>query len=253
MGRERRDDEKLDENAEMFDEEETTDRRSFLKQAGMIGGGALVAMAGLAASAGAQQDIRLGPEGRMRTIDPRQLSAVQLKVASQEQYAQAFARLREMGATQQADRRWAEAMAGMSPGDRVGGVAVLELRQRFRNVPNLGENLVVLFSLLAAGKEQLKDVGEQAAGLGCGSGCGGNCLAPVAGGLGCGSGCGGNCAGADAGGVFCGGGCQMAGLRQVTFDREGTALEGVQLRGLDLKSMAAAMQNADRAFSQVFG
>ena len=103
---ERRDDDMTDEP-----NEEKTDRRSFLRQAGMIGGGALAAMAGLAASAGAQQDIRLGPEGRMRTIDPTRLPTLRSRGASTEQFAEVFAKLKANRDEIVMSREVAEAMA----------------------------------------------------------------------------------------------------------------------------------------------
>lgn len=238
--------------------EEKTDRRSFLKQAGMIGGGALAAMAGLAASAGAQQDIRLGPEGRMRTIDPGRFPILQRSQgASAEQFAEVFAKLKGNRDEIVMSREVAEAMADMSPTDRVGAVAILELRQRFKGAPNLGENLIVLFSLLGAGMSNIEGIDPRGMGNGCGDGCGNGCgtgcMSPVAAGFICGNGCGNNCMGAEAAGLMCGGGCAATGLREIGFDREGAALEGVRLKGLDMQATAAAMQNAERAFRQVFG
>lgn len=240
---------------ETIDESEgKTDRRNFLKQAGMIGGGALAAMAGFTIAADAQIETRPIPR---RTTQGLQLPQLRTRGASAEQFAEVFKRLREAGATERADRRWAEAMGNLSPTDRIAGVSILELRQRFPGSPNLGENLIVLFHLLGAGMANVEGVDPRAfgngCGDGCGNGCGSGCMSAVAGGFGCGNGCGAGCNNPEASGFFCGGGCGATGLEQLTFDREGAALDGIRMRSFDMRTAAAAMQNADRAYNEVFG
>ncbi|MFO8081650.1 MAG: hypothetical protein R6V07_15285 [Armatimonadota bacterium] len=238
--------------------EEKTDRRSFLKQAGMIGGGALAAMAGFAAAADAQFDIRTGPQGRMGEL---RLPAIQARnVADVEKYRELFSMAREIPPERWGeDPKLSEAMAEMSPDSRVAGISILQMRQRFKGSPNVGENLVVLFSTLGAGIEALRDSGidpramGNGCGDGCGTGCGTGCMSAAAGGFGCGNGCGNNCNGAEAAGLMCGNGCQATGLEQLSFDREGAALKGVRMKSLNMKTMGAAMQNADRAYNEVFG
>lgn len=248
MSDEIRDDEMREESAD------ETDRRAFLRQAGMIGGGALAALAGLAAAADAQ-DIRTFPRTRMGDRGLL-LPAIQEQAASADQFARAFARLREMGATEKPDERWAEAMGEMSPSSRAAGALLLELRQRFKDSRDVGNNLVILFSLLASGMRQLQDQGidPHALGNSCGNGCGNNCgnacLSPVAAGFICGNGCGGNCSAMTAAGLACGGGCEDAGLRQLTFDREGMVVDEIKM---NMPTVAAAMRNADRAYNEVFG
>lgn len=269
MSEDTRNDEATDES------EEKTDRRNFLKQAGMIGGGALAAMAGFAAAAEAQRDIRTGPQGRMGDFQlQRELPAVQARnVADVEKYRELFKMAQEIPPERWAkDPKLTEAMAEMAPDSRVAGISILQMRQRFKGSPNVGENLIVLFSTLGAGIEALRERGVAAGpgggphlegidpramgsgcGDGCGSGCGTGCMSAVAGGFGCGSGCGGNCNGAEAAGLMCGNGCQSTGLEQLSFDREGVALKGVRMKSLNMSTMAAAMQNADRAYNEVFG
>jgi hypothetical protein len=263
MSEDVRDEDTVDES------EDQTDRRDFLKQAGMIGGGALAALAGLASAADAQQDIRtrpranlgLGPGGAPIsgpfTIEPGQ-------VASVSEFENLFA---EMNAAyppetspemaEEAGAKMTEMMADMSPPSKVAAVAIWQMRRRFKGSPNVGQNLVVLFSTLAAGMEQEFPglvYGPRALGSGCGdgcgSGCGSGCMSAVAGGFGCGNGCGNNCNGADAAGLMCGGGCEATGLEQLSFDRKGAALEGVKFKGLNIGTMAAAMRNADRAYNE---
>lgn len=241
--------------------EEKTDRRGFLKQAGMVGGGALAAMAGFAAAADAQIDIRTGPQGRMGNFQLRELPAVQARnVADIEKYREIFKMAQEIPPERLAeDPKLSEAMAEMSPDSRVAGISILQMRQRFKSSPNVGENLVVLFSTLGAGIEALRERGidpramGSGCGDGCGSGCGSGCMSAVAAGLGCGNGCGNNCNGAEAAGLMCGNGCASTGLEQLSFDREGAALKGVRMKSLNMSTMAAAMQNADRAYNEVFG
>lgn len=244
MGDETRNDETTPER------EEKTDRRKFLKQAGMIGGGALAAMAGFSVAAEAQRDIRVRPRDL-------QLPQLRTRVASTEQFAEAFGRLKEAGAAERANRRWAEAMADLSAADRFAGVSILEMRQRFPRSPNVGENLIVLFHLLGLGTANADGVDPRAFGNGCGDGCGNGCgtgcMSAVAGGFGCGNGCGAGCNDSEASGLMCGNGCGATGLDQLSFDREGVALDGVRMTGLDMGAAAAAMLNADRAYNEVFG
>lgn len=249
------------------DSEEKTDRRDFLKQAGMIGGGALAALAGLASIADAQ-DIRTRPRIQMQGVDVQKLPAVQARnVADVEKYRELFRMAQEIPPERWAeDPKLSEAMAEMSPDSRVAGISILQMRQRFKGSPNVGENLVVLFSTLGAGIEAMREQGVTAPGAGggphamgsgcgdgCGTGCGTGCMSAVAGGFGCGNGCGANCNGAEAAGLMCGNGCQSTGLEQLSFDREGAALKGVRMKSLNMSTMAAAMHNADRAFNEVFG
>jgi hypothetical protein len=123
----------------------------------------------------------------------------------------------------------------------------------------VGQNLVVMFNTIGAGIEELEGSGidpralGNGCGDGCGSGCGTGCMSPVAGGFGCGNGCGNNCNGVEAAGLMCGGGCGATGLEQLSFDRGRKYLEGVQMKSLDMQTMAAAMRNADRAYNEVFG
>jgi hypothetical protein len=56
--------------------------------------------------------------------------------------------------------------------------------------------------------------------------------------------------GAENAGLMCGGGCGATGLKQLSFDREGVALEGVKFKGLNIGAVAAAMRNADRAYNE---
>ncbi len=279
MGRDTHEEEATDETHDQ------TDRREFLKQAGMVGGGALATLAGLASAADAQGDIRTLPESRMKPRIPENFIKAP-DVASVEEFKKAFARIKEYTDTQGPAPSWAETMANMSPPDRVGGVAILEMRQRFKESPNVGRNLVVLFSTLAAGMESvmpgdrvstgagagggphatgtgsresrggfIADVRAlgNGCGTGCGNGCGTGCMSAVASGFICGDGCGQGCNGAEAAGLMCGGGCDATGLKQVSFDREGIALKDVRLKGLDMRATSAAMRNADRAYSEVFG
>jgi hypothetical protein len=249
--------------------DDKTDRRDFLKQAGMIGGGALAAIAGLASAADAQQDIRIRPQGRMGNIQlpERQLPAIQMEnVASVEEFSRVFAEMKSAYPPETSPEldeaalgQMAEMMAEMSASSRAGGVSILQMRHRFKDSPNVGHNLVVLFSTIGAGMEQFEDGGidpramGNGCGSGCGTGCGTGCMSAVASGFICGDGCGQGCNGAESAGLMCGGGCEATGLKQLSFDREGMALEGVRMKGLNMKSTAAAMRNADRAYSQVFG
>lgn len=250
---------------------ETTDRREFLKQAGMIGGGALAAMAGFA-SAAEGQDIRIGPEGRMKpvpeTFEINRPFEVPTKGASVEEFADAFRKIDEYTDIESPKPTWAEAFANLSDPDAIAATTILEMRMRFysRDEANsqasrdLGRNLVVLFNTLAAGIGSVMPgdrVSPRALGNGCGNGCGNNCgnacLSPVAAGFICGNGCGNSCAHSEAMGLACGGGCQGMGLEQLTIDREGVALEGRRFTGLDMKAFAAAMHNANEAFNTDLG
>jgi hypothetical protein len=239
------------------DAEETTDRRSFLKKAGLVGGGALAALAGLASGAEAQYDIRTRPRANLGLgpVDAPISGPFTFKpgqTASVEDFVRAYEK-----AGDEAPWVFSEIMPDRNHEDWVAGAAIYELRQRFPDSPDVGQNLVVLFSTLAAGMEQEFPglvYGPRALGSGCGdgcgSGCGSGCMSAVAGGFGCGNGCGNNCNGADAAGLMCGGGCEATGLEQLSFDREGAALEGVKFKGLNIGAMAAAMRNADRAYNE---
>lgn len=252
--------------------EETTDRRSFLKKAGMVGGGALATIAGLASAADAQHDIRTRPQRRMgHLIGPNRLGIED--VASVEEFADAFRRIDEYTDTDSPKPTWAEAFANLSDSDAIAAATILEMRMRFypRDEANrqasrdLGRNIVVLFSTLAAGMASMREQditpdvggGPRSLGNGCGNGCGNNCgngcLSPVAAGFICGNGCGNNCAHPEAMGLACGGGCQGMGLEQLSIDREGVALEGRRFKGLNMNAFAAAMRNANEAFDTDLG
>jgi hypothetical protein len=257
MGEDRRKDEAAEET------DETTDRRNFLKQAGMIGGGALAAIAGLASAADAQYDIRTGPQGRMGNIElPGPMPPIKARnVPTMERYKNFFEVAKEFvqpEGLKDVQPKVIEAMADMSPSGKVAGITILQMRQRFKESPNVGQNLVVMFNTIGAGIEELEGSGidpralGNGCGDGCGSGCGTGCMSPVAGGFGCGNGCGNNCNGVEAAGLMCGGGCGATGLEQLSFDRGRNYLEGVQMKSLDMQTMAAAMRNADRAYNEVF-
>jgi hypothetical protein len=247
--------------------EEATDRRRFLKQAGMIGGGALAAIAGLTSAVDAQYDIRVDPQGRM---NPRlELPQVQLersRVASVEEFKEVFVEIRALtpplsdwwdeGQSQQV----AEIMSDLNDPSAIAAVNLLQMRGRFKDNPDgTTVNLTILYTLLAEGMEQLSGSGldPRALGNGCGEGCGNNCgnacLSPVAAGFICGNNCGNNCAGSEAMGLQCGNGCQNMGLRQLTIDPEGMALKDRSFKGLNMKAFAAAMRNANEAFDASFG
>jgi hypothetical protein len=244
--------------------EETTDRRSFLKKAGMVGGGALAAIAGLASAADAQYDIRTGPEGRMAPTLENILLPETGNVAGVEEFRNLFAEMKEAYPPETSPELSKEAlgwmtdrMSGMSSSDRVAGVAILQMRHRFSESPNVGRNLALLFHLLGTGMQSVMPgdrVNPRAMGSGCGdgcgTGCGSGCMSAVAGGFGCGNGCGNDCMGAENAGLMCGGGCGATGLKQLSFDREGAALEGVKFKGLNIGAVAAAMRNADRAYNE---
>jgi hypothetical protein len=249
--------------------EETTDRRDFLKQAGMVGGGALAAIAGLASAADAQYDIRTGPRGRMApTLENILNIPAREDVASVEEFKSAFDRMQEVGIVEPPPNPWtpsngpqvAEILADFSDPEAIAAVNIVEMRSRFDDNPDgTTANLTILYTVLAEGMEQIRGSGwdPRALGNGCGDGCGNNCgnacLSPVAAGFICGNGCGNDCAGSEAMGLQCGNGCENMGLEQLTIDRMGHVLGERSFKGLNMKAFAAAMRNANRAFDTDLG
>ncbi len=247
--------------------DETTDRREFLKQAGMVGGGALAAIAGLTSVADAQRDIRTGPQERMKpTVEniPMELPE-SANVAGVEEYREAYEQIAAYTDTNAPAESWAEVFADQNHADWLAGVIILQLRQRFKEAPNLGNNLARLFGTLGAGMDAIREQGVtpdqgggpralgNGCGNGCGTGCGSGCMSAITGGFACGGDCGQGCPGVDAAGIICGGGCPATGLKQTSFDREGVATKGIKFKGLSMKRLSAAMRNADKAFDTDLG
>lgn len=234
---------------ETQEDEERTDRREFLKHAGMIGGGVLAALAGLAANADAAEVLRQLP----------QLS--QLQVAPIRQHNELFAKIRPEISDElllpAVQMREAMASARMQPPDRVAAVAVLQMEQRFQAMPDVGKHIATLFALLAVGMQDVRGFNPRAAGNGCGSGCGYGCIASAASGFICGN----NCSMPEglatqletrAGGFICGNNCADAGLQDLTIDMDGQMLGDVNFATLDMAQVAASMDNAAQAYNQVF-
>lgn len=249
------------------DTEDTTDRREFLKRAGMIGGGALAAIAGLASAAEAQYDIRRMPQGRMSpTLRLPQLQLKSPAAASVEQFEEIFREMKEAISpplsdwwSEEQSQQVAEMIGDLNDPSAIAAVNVLQMSGRFKESRgDTTANLTILYTLLAEGMEQVRASGvdPRAMGSGCGQGCGNSCgnacLSPVAAGFICGNGCGSGCAGAEAMGLQCGNGCQQMGLRQLTIDPEGMALKGRNFKGLNMKAFAAAMSNAAQAFGKTW-
>ena len=260
--------------------EETTDRRDFLKRAGMIGGGALAAIAGLASAADAQYDIRTGPRGRMApTLENILNIPAREDVASVKEFRDAFDQMQEVGIVEPPPIPWdkttgpqvAEILADFSDPEAIAAVNVMEMHARFSvagfarderradNPDGTTVNLTILYTVLAEGMEQMRGSGvdPRALGNGCGDGCGNNCgnacLSPVAAGFICGNGCGNDCAGSEAMGMQCGNGCENMGLKQLTIDRMGHVLGERSFKGLNMKAFAAAMRNANEALDTDLG
>jgi len=255
-------DKDVDRRPEDETDEEKTNRREFLSRAAMAGGGALAALTGLAAAAEAAETT-----GPMLRTTPRLQTGqmVQLLLpASVQQHVQAMDMLKEQGGEltrTSADWRPALSEAKLAPADQVAAVAITELSQRFAGLPDVGKQIATLFTILAAGMEDIKGIDPRAAGNGCGSGCGYGCMAGVTSGFVCGSNCSApedlmtriNEMGLRTGGVFCGNNCSQAGLKDLTIDMEGAALADVNFAGLNMIQVAASMRNAAQAYDQVFG
>jgi len=227
---------------------ELTDRREFLKHVGMVGGGVLAALAGLAATTDAAEVLR---------VEPRLMTMQMTPVA---RYNDVFAKIKpNIQNAQLPAVQMREAMMGakLQPADQVASVAVLQLEERFKAMPDVGRHIATLFALLAVGMPDVKGFNPRAAGNTCGSGCGYGCIAGAASGFICGN----NCSAPEgledklamrAGGFICGNNCSQAGLKDLTIDMEGQMLGDVNFAALNMSQVAASMNNAAQAYNQVF-
>jgi len=230
------------------DSEELTDRREFLKQAGLVGGGTLAILAGLASNADAAEVLRLKPQ------------LMTMQVAAVRQHSELFAKIKPevSGALLPAGQlRDAMTSAKLQPADRLAAVSILQMQQRFNSTPDVGRNIATLFALLAVGMEDVKGFNPRAAGNTCGSGCGYGCMSGAASGFICGNGCMApegleNELAMRAGGFICGNSCAGAGLQDLTIDMDGQMLGDVNFAALNMAQVAASMNNAAQAYNQVF-
>jgi hypothetical protein len=147
--------------------------------------------------------------------------------------------------------------AKLQPSDRLANVAVLQMEQRFSEMPDVGKHLSTLFLLLAAGMEDIKGFNPHAAGNGCGNNCGYGCIQGVASGFICGNDC--QSQGLEdqlqlrAGGFICGNNCAAPGMEALAIDVEGEMLGDVNFQALNMSEVAKSMENASQAYNQVFG
>ncbi|MBD3291821.1 MAG: hypothetical protein GF393_02790 [Armatimonadia bacterium] len=230
------------------EDEESNGRREFLKQVGLVGGGALAMLAGLAA------------DGEAAEILLRRPQMMELKVAPIQRHNEVFAKIKpsvEGAQLPAVQLRESMTAAKLQPADRVANVAVLQMEQRFAGMPDVGKHISTLFLLLSAGMEDIKGFNPRAAGNGCGSGCGYGCMSGVASGFICGNNC--MSHGLEdqlqmrAGGFICGNNCAAPGLEALTIDVEGEMLGDVNFQALNMTEVAKSMENAANAYNQVFG
>jgi len=196
-------------------------RRWVLRQAAMVGGGALLVEPMLKA--------QIPPVSRTTTVQP-------IDTASISRIRTAYQQIKTSGNYKTVGVGWAAAVKGLTPQERVAAVLVLEVSQRNTACRDIGGKIgLVMRATLEATSSTLTEIRTQVIQQSTGGGCGGGCQGTW--------------------GLACGAQCAAVKDSTLAVDQAGTVLLQTDIANAfrDYAQTSAAVNGAAGAYREMFG